>query len=81
MFSYVKKVIFEENEPKKQRELLEDYNHLVSNLNFPKFERQSFLKALLQKEFREKQFSITDFKIIKAVSFMMAQKEETAQNV
>ena len=33
------------------RELLDDYNHLLSNHNFPKCERTSKLKSILKKEF------------------------------
>ena len=51
MFIHVRKVIFQDNEPRTLKGLLDDYNHLFSNLNFPKCERTSKVKSILEKEF------------------------------
>ena len=51
MFIHVRKVIFQDNEPKTLKRLLDNYNHLLSNHNFPKCERTSKLKSILKKEF------------------------------
>lgn len=53
MLTHVRKVIFQDNEPRTLKGLLEDYNHLLSNYNFKKCERTSVLKTLLQKEFKD----------------------------
>ena len=50
-FNHVKNVIFEENKPRTLKGLLEDYNKIVENYSFRKFERTSLLKEMLQKEF------------------------------
>ena len=51
MFIHVRKVIFQDNEPRTLKRLLDNYNHLLSNHNFPKCERTSKLKSILKKEF------------------------------
>ena len=51
IFIHVRKVIFQDNEPRTLKGLLDDYNHLFSNLNFPKCERTSKVKSILEKEF------------------------------
>ena len=51
MFIHVRKVIFQDNEPKTLKRILDNYNHLLSNHNFPKCERTSKLKSILKKEF------------------------------
>ena len=51
MFIHVGKVIFQDNESRTLKGLLDDYNHLLSNHNFPKCERTSKLKSILKKEF------------------------------
>ena len=51
MFIQVRKVIFQDNEPRTLKGLLDDYNDLLSNHNFPKCERTSKLKSILEKEF------------------------------
>lgn len=49
IFSQIEKVIFEENEPRTLKVLLEDYSHLLFNTTFPKFPTESVLKTILQK--------------------------------
>ena len=51
MFIHVRKVIFQDNEPRTLKGLLDDYNHLLLNHNFPKCERTSTLKSISEKEF------------------------------
>ena len=51
MFIHVGKVSFQDNESRTLKGLLDDYNHLLSNHNFPKCERTSKLKSILEKEF------------------------------
>ena len=51
MFIHVRKVIFQDNELRTLKGLLDDYNYLLSNHNFPKCERTSKLKSILEKEF------------------------------
>ena len=51
MFIHVGQVIFQDNESRTLKGLLDDYNHLLSNHNFPKCEQTSKLKSILEKEF------------------------------
>ena len=51
MFIHVGKVIFQGNEPRTLKRIFDNYNHLLSNHSFPKCERTSKLKSILQKEF------------------------------
>ena len=51
MLIHVRKVIFEDNEPRTLKRLVHDYNHLLSNHDFPKCERTSKLKSTSEKEF------------------------------
>ena len=53
MLNHVKKVIFQENESRTLKGLLEDYNNLLTNYNFHKCERTSGMKTMLEKEFGE----------------------------
>ena len=48
MFIHVRKVIFQDNEPRTLKGLFDD---LLSNHNFPKCKRTSTLKSILEKEF------------------------------
>ena len=51
MFIHVGKVIFQGNEPRTLKRIFDNYNHLLSNHSFPKCERTSKLKSILEKEF------------------------------
>ena len=51
MFIHVRKVIFQDNESRTSKGLSDDYNHLLSNHNFPKCKRMSKLKSIIEKEF------------------------------
>ena len=57
--------------------LLDDYNHMLSNHNFPKCERTSKLKS---KNLEMQSVSIIDFRKIKALSFTF-QKEAAIQKL
>ena len=51
MFIHVGKVIFQGNQPRTLKRIFGNYNHLLSNHTFPKCERTSKLKSILEKEF------------------------------
>ena len=51
MFNQVRKVIFQDNEPRTLKGLLDNYILLLSNHNFRKCKRTSKLKSILKKEF------------------------------
>ena len=51
LFNHAKNVIFEENEARTLKGLLEDYNKMLENYNFKRCERMSILKEMLQKKF------------------------------
>ena len=50
-FAHVKEAILVDNEPRTMKGLLSDYNHLLSNYNFPNCDRTSYLKKILEDEF------------------------------
>ena len=77
LFIHVRKVIFQDNEPRTLKGLLDDYNHMLSNHNFPKCERTSKLKS---KNLEMQSVSIIDFRKIKALSFTF-QKEAAIQKL
>ena len=75
MFIQVRKVIFQDNEPRTLKGLLDNYILLLSNHNFRKCKRTSKLKSILKKNLEILSVSIIDFTKIKALLFTMFQKE------
>ena len=49
--NHVNKVIFEENEPRTLKGLMDDYNRMMENYNFTAINRTATIKDMLQKEF------------------------------
>ena len=51
--NHVSKVIFEENEPRTLKGLMDDYNGMMTNYNFQAINRTANIKEMLEKEFGE----------------------------